>query len=74
MKLMALGKVYWVVTPAKAGVQKILKCLDSGFRRNDAFYGISTLSEFIKIDQEGLSGMSSFLLFSNSEFGKAPKA
>ncbi|HQN18681.1 MAG TPA: hypothetical protein PKV86_06075 [Syntrophobacteraceae bacterium] len=24
------------VTPAKAGVQKILKSLDSGFRRNDA--------------------------------------
>jgi hypothetical protein len=27
---------YLPVTPAKGGVQKVLKSLDSGFRRNDA--------------------------------------
>jgi len=42
-------KVSWVVTPAKAGVQNILKKLDSGFRRNDEFYGISTFYELINV-------------------------
>ncbi len=31
----ALAKLDIAVTPAKAGVQNILKRLDSGFRRND---------------------------------------
>jgi len=42
-------KVSWIVTPAKAGVQNIFKLLDSGFRRNDKFYGISTFFEFVTI-------------------------
>ena len=32
----ALAELSNSVTPAKAGVQKLLKNLDSGFRRNDA--------------------------------------
>ena len=36
---------------AGAGVQNILKQLDSGFRRNDEFYGIATFCEFIKIKE-----------------------
>jgi hypothetical protein len=32
---MASKKVFKTVTPAKAGVQKWLLFLDSGFRRND---------------------------------------
>jgi len=32
---------------AGAGVQNMLKELDSGFRRNDEFYGISTFYEII---------------------------
>jgi len=47
-KKMVSQKVSWVVTPAKAGVQKILKSLDSGFRRNDKFCGVSTFYEIIK--------------------------
>jgi len=41
-------KVNWIVTPAKAGVQNVLKYLDSGFRRNDKFYGFSTFYESIR--------------------------
>jgi hypothetical protein len=33
--LMNSQKVFQAVTPAKAGVQKSLVSLDSGFRRND---------------------------------------
>jgi hypothetical protein len=32
----AISKLLKTVTPAEAGVQKRLKILDSGFRRNDA--------------------------------------
>jgi hypothetical protein len=35
---------------AGAGVQNFLKKLDSGFRRHDEFYGISTFFEIIEID------------------------
>jgi len=31
------GNLLYLVTPAKAGVQKVLKGLDSGFHRNDNF-------------------------------------
>jgi len=44
---MVSQKVSWIVTPAKAGVQNMLKLRDSGFRRNDEFYGISSFHEFI---------------------------
>ena len=44
---MVLEKVAWIVTPAKAGVQNVLKKLDSGFRRNDKSCGVSTFYEFI---------------------------
>jgi hypothetical protein len=33
----AIAKLKKGVTPAKAGVQKLLKRLDSSFRRNDKF-------------------------------------
>ncbi len=36
LTLEALAELANSVTPAKAGVQKFLKNLDSGFRRNDA--------------------------------------
>jgi hypothetical protein len=45
-------KVPQAVTPAKAGVQKCLKGLDSGLRRNDRKGRFSTFYEIIKIDQE----------------------
>ena len=38
---MASEKVIKAVTPAKAGVQKGLYFLDSGFRRNDKKRGLS---------------------------------
>jgi hypothetical protein len=41
-------KVSWLVTPAKAGVQNILNELNSGFRRNDRFKGISTFYMSVK--------------------------
>jgi hypothetical protein len=40
-------KVSLSVTPAKAGVQNVLKKLDSGFRRNDKFFRISTFYAII---------------------------
>ena len=45
---MVSQKVSWIVTPAKAGVQDILKKLDSGFGRNEALCEISTPYESIK--------------------------
>jgi hypothetical protein len=36
------------VTPANAGVQKLLKLLDSGLRRNDDLREIQTFYESIK--------------------------
>jgi hypothetical protein len=45
---MVSQKIFWIVTPAKAGVQNILKQLDSGFRQDDEYYGISTFYEFIQ--------------------------
>ena len=42
-------KASLVVTPANAGVQNILKQLDSGLRWNDKLYGISTFYEPIKV-------------------------
>ena len=39
------------VTPAKAGVQKLLKLLDSGLRRNDDLREIQTFYETINIDE-----------------------
>jgi len=41
-------KPHEVVTPAEAGVQKLLASLDSGFRRND---GKTLLSEFLRLYQ-----------------------
>ena len=38
--------------PAKAGVQKYLKTLDSGFRRNDRKRAFSTFYETVNIDQK----------------------
>ncbi|RPJ21981.1 MAG: hypothetical protein EHM26_02465 [Desulfobacteraceae bacterium] len=46
---MATQKVLPAVTPAKAGVQKSLVFLDSGFRRNDGEGHFSTLYECINI-------------------------
>jgi hypothetical protein len=51
LNLDVLVKNLLVVTPAKAGVQNILKYLDSGFRRNDKFYGISAFYEFINLER-----------------------
>jgi len=45
--LMNSQKVTKVVTPAKAGVQKSLLFLDSGFRRNDRKGRFVTSYEFI---------------------------
>jgi hypothetical protein len=46
---MASSKVLQTVTPAKAGVQKSMPFLDSGFRRNDAagrfFYFLGDFTE-----------------------------
>jgi hypothetical protein len=42
------------VTPAKAGVQRLYKCLkalDSGFRRNDGKEAFKTFCKFIKLDE-----------------------
>ena len=44
--LMNSQKVTKVVTPAKAGVQKSLLFLDSGFRRNDRKGPFATFYEF----------------------------
>jgi hypothetical protein len=45
--LMISEKLFWSVTPAKAGVQNFLKELDSGFRRTEEFFGVSTFYEII---------------------------
>jgi len=52
---MSSQKVTKVVTPAKAGVQKSLLFLDSGFRRNDRKGRFVTSYEFIKIENSILS-------------------
>jgi hypothetical protein len=39
------------VTQAKVGAQKLLKRLDSGFRRNDEKRYFPTFYEFINIDE-----------------------
>ena len=46
--LYVLAKKIRPVTPAKAGVQKCLRILDSGFRRNDAV-GYPIISDTIVI-------------------------
>jgi len=40
-------KVSRTVTPAKAGVQNMLKILDSGFRRNDQSIRNPSFCEFV---------------------------
>jgi len=47
-------KVKIGVTPAKAGVQKSLKNLDSGFRRNDGKVLFLTSYEFINRESASL--------------------
>ncbi len=42
------------VTPAKAGVQKLLKLLDSGLRRNDDLGEIQTFYETISVGRSML--------------------
>jgi len=42
-------KVLQAVTPAKAGVQRFLVFLDSGFRRNDRKESFPTFCEVINV-------------------------
>jgi hypothetical protein len=39
------------VTPAQAGVQNLLKALDSGLRRNDGNWQFQTFCEIVKLDE-----------------------
>jgi hypothetical protein len=48
LKMEVLANVANPVTPAKAGVQNVLKRLDSGFRRNDAA-GLLQEAQWIEI-------------------------
>jgi hypothetical protein len=46
---MTSQKIAASVTPAKAGVQNVLKSLDSGFRRNDRKANFLAFYEFINL-------------------------
>ena len=56
--LMISSKVNNTVTPAEAGVQKVLKTLDSRLRGNDSIWGFQTSYEAVIFDWRKLLSFS----------------